>query len=43
MSTLASVAFLVALLIAVGNWVLEVCESAARRHRALVAERGGKR
>lgn len=35
MGIVASVAFLIALFIVVGNWVLEVCESAARRHHDL--------
>ena len=35
MGTVTSVAFLIALFLVVGNWVLEACESAARRHRAL--------
>lgn len=35
MSTVTSAAFLIALFIVCGNWVLEVCESAARRHHDL--------
>ena len=38
MSTAASLALLAALIVVAGNWVLEACESAARRHRALRGE-----
>lgn len=38
MNTAASLALLAALVLVVGNWFLEACESAARRHRALRGE-----
>lgn len=40
MSTVVSVALLIAIVIVGGNWVLEACERGARRHRALTEDVG---
>lgn len=38
MSTVTSLALFAALVLVVGNWVLEACAAGARRHRALRGE-----